>query len=85
MKLQPGYGIIVIARMKEVLFMDGIGSLITTMAMGMSKADTMSQASLAMFKKNLDSSEVLSDQLIESISEAVPSAGGSGALMDVRA
>ncbi len=85
MKLQFRYVIIIDARMKEVLFMDGIGGFIATMAVGMSQAKTVSQASLAMLKNNMEASEAMSDKLIESISEAAPSAGGSGALMDVRA
>ena len=65
--------------------MDGIGGFIATMSIGLSQANTTTQASLAMLKNNMEASEAMSDKLIESISESVPSAGGNGALMDVRA
>lgn len=72
--------------MKEVLLpMDGISSLITTMSMGLARTNVMSQASIAMFKQSMDLNEAASAKMMESISEAAPSADGCGALMDVRA
>ena len=65
--------------------MDGIGNFIATMSMGLAQSNTVTQASLAMLKNNMDLSESMSDQMIESISQAAPPAGGVGALMDVRA
>ena len=65
--------------------MDGYADVITTMAMGLSQAKVLSQASIAMFKNAVDQDEAATAKMMESISEAVPSADGRGALMDVRA
>lgn len=65
--------------------MDGYASVIATMAMGVSQANVMSQASIAMFKNAVNQDEAAAAKMMESISEAVPSADARGALMDVRA
>lgn len=65
--------------------MDGLTNLMTTMAMGMSQARVASQASIAMLKNSMNMDEAANAKMMESISEAVPSADGRGALMDVRA
>ena len=71
--------------MKEVLQMDGFTNLMTTMAMGLSQTNVASQASIAMLKNAMNMDEAANAKMMESISEAVPSADGRGALMDVRA
>ena len=65
--------------------MDGISNVITTMAMGLARTNVASQASIAMLKKSMNADEAANAKMLESISQAAPSAGGSGALMDVRA
>ncbi len=65
--------------------MDGITNFLSTMSMSMSRSNLQTDASLALMKKFMTADENASAQLIESISEAAPSADGRGALMDVRA
>ena len=65
--------------------MDGFTNLMTTMAMGLSQTNVASQASIAMLKNTMNMDEAANAKMMESISEAVPSADGRGALMDVRA
>ena len=65
--------------------MDGFTNLMATMAMGISQSNVASQASIAMLKNAMNMDEAANVKMMESISEAVPSADGCGALMDVRA
>lgn len=65
--------------------MDGITNLLSTMSMSMARSNLQTDASLALMKNFMKADENASAKLIESISEAVPSADGRGALMDVRA
>lgn len=65
--------------------MDGISNVITTMAMGLARTNVASQASIAMLKKSMNMDEAANAKMLESISQAAPSADGCGALMDVRA
>ncbi len=65
--------------------MDGFTNLMSTMAMGLSQTNVASQASIAMLKNAMNMDEAANAKMMESISEAVPSADGCGALMDVRA
>ena len=65
--------------------MDGFTNLMTTMAMGLSQTNVAAQASIAMLKNTMNMDEAANAKMMESISEAVPSADGRGALMDVRA
>ena len=65
--------------------MDGITNFLSTMSMAKSMASVQTDASLAMLKNAMSVGEAASGKLIESISEAAPPAGVSGALMDVRA
>ncbi|MBR5090909.1 MAG: putative motility protein [Ruminiclostridium sp.] len=60
-------------------------NLMSTMAMGLSVGKVASQASIAMLKNTMNADEAANAKLLESISQAVPSADGRGALMDVRA
>lgn len=65
--------------------MDGLTNLMATMSMGLAQGNVVSQASIAMLKNAMNMDEAANAKMMESISEAVPSADGSGALMDVRA
>ncbi len=65
--------------------MDGLTNLMATMSMSISQSNVASQASIAMLKNAMNADEAASAKLMQSISEATPSADGRGALMDVRA
>ena len=65
--------------------MDGLTNLMATMSMSISQSNVASQASIAMLKNAMNTDEAASAKLMQSISEATPSADGRGALMDVRA
>lgn len=65
--------------------MDGLTNLMATMSMSISQSNVASQASIAMLKNAMNTDEAASAKLMQSISEAAPSADGRGALMDVRA
>ncbi|MBP3854895.1 MAG: YjfB family protein [Ruminiclostridium sp.] len=65
--------------------MDGFTNLMATMSIGLSQTNVASQASIAMLKNSMNASEAANAKMMESISEAVPSADARGALMDVRA
>ncbi len=65
--------------------MDGFTDLMATMSIGLSQSKVATQASLAMLKNAMNMDEAANARMMESISEAVPSADGRGALMDVRA
>ncbi|MCR4779756.1 MAG: YjfB family protein [Ruminiclostridium sp.] len=65
--------------------MDGISNFLSTMSMSMARSNLQTDASLALMKNFMEADENASARLIESISEAAPSADGRGALMDVRA
>jgi|GEM_PF-2047318 len=65
--------------------MDGLTNLMATMSMSISQSNVASQASIAMLKNAMNADEASSAKLMQSISEATPSADGRGALMDVRA
>ena len=65
--------------------MDGFTNLMATMSIGLSQGRIASQASIAMLKNAMNMDEAANMKMMESISEAVPSADGCGALMDVRA
>jgi hypothetical protein len=65
--------------------MDGYTNVIAAASMSMAHVNTSSQASIAMLRNAIDMDQSASAKMIESISEAVPSADGCGALMDVRA
>ena len=65
--------------------MGGITSYIAQLSMNMSQYNVQQQASVSMLKNTMDSQEAASAQLIESLSESVPSADGRGVLLDVRA
>ena len=60
-------------------------NVMAAMSTDMASVKIASQASIAMLKNAMDNGEAASAKMIESISEAVPSADGRGALMDVRA
>ncbi|MBO6232066.1 MAG: YjfB family protein [Ruminiclostridium sp.] len=65
--------------------MDGFTNVIAAASMSMAQMNTASQASIAMLKNAMNMDENASAKMIESISNAAPSADGRGALMDVRA
>ena len=65
--------------------MDGFTNLMATMSIGFSQNNVASQASIAMLKNAMNADEAASAKLMQSISQAAPSADGRGALMDVRA
>ncbi len=65
--------------------MEGLTNLMSTMSMAMSQTNVASQASIAMLKNAMNADEAASAKLMQSISQAAPSADGRGALMDVRA
>ncbi|MBR1832361.1 MAG: YjfB family protein [Ruminiclostridium sp.] len=65
--------------------MDGLTNLMATMSMSISQSNVASQASIAMLKNAMNTDEAASAKLMQSISQATPSADGRGALMDVRA
>ncbi|MBQ3841182.1 MAG: YjfB family protein [Ruminiclostridium sp.] len=65
--------------------MDGFSNLMATMSMSISQTNVASQASIAMLKNAMNADEAASAKLMQSISQAAPSADGRGALMDVRA
>ena len=65
--------------------MDGLTNLMATMSMRISQSNVASQASIAMLKNAMNTDEAASAKLMQSISQATPSADGRGALMDVRA
>ena len=65
--------------------MDGLTNLMATMSMSLSQTNVASQASIAMLKNAMNTDEAASAKLMQSISQAAPSADGRGALMDVRA
>ena len=65
--------------------MDGLGNFIASMSVVQSQSNLVTDASIAVMKNIMNTEEAASGKLIESISEAAPSADGRGALMDVRA
>ncbi|MGN0588096.1 MAG: YjfB family protein [Ruminiclostridium sp.] len=65
--------------------MGGITSYIAQLSTSMAQYSVQQQASVSMLKNTMDSQEAASAQLIESLSESVPSADGRGVLLDVRA
>lgn len=65
--------------------MGGITAYIAQLSTSMAQYNVQQQASVSMLKNTMDSQEAASAQLIESLSESVPSADGRGVLLDVRA
>lgn len=65
--------------------MGGLTAYVAQLSMGMAQYSVQSQASISMLKNTMDSQQAASNQLIESLSEAMPSADGKGVLLDVRA
>lgn len=65
--------------------MGGLSAYIAQLSMNMAQYNVQSQTSIAMLKNTMDSQQAASNQLIESLSEAMPSADGKGVLLDVRA
>ena len=65
--------------------MGGLTAYIAQLSMSMSQYSVQQQASISMLKNTMDSREAASAQLIESLSESIPSADGRGVLLDVRA
>ena len=60
-------------------------NLVSTMSISLSQTNVASQASIAMLKNTMNMDEAANAKMMESISQAVPSADKCGALMDVRA
>lgn len=65
--------------------MGGLSAYLSALSMNMSQYNIQSQASISMLKNTMDSQEVSSMKLIDSLAQSAPSPDGKGTVLDVRA